>query len=113
MQYIINIRQVLVLGIGFTLLLIDRRIGEMIENSLSKGGIRQENHDRRIRERWGRSRSNMVYFTLLGRGVAGNRGGAPLDKDIVPELGEAPCNGEDDAFSNQNAEHIRRDLCAM
>lgn len=55
----------------------------------------------------------MVCFTLLGGTVVRNRGATSLGKDFVPELGKAQCNGEDDAFSYQNTEHIRRDLCTM
>jgi len=43
----------------------------------------------------------------------GNRGGTSLGKDLVPELGETPHDGEDDAFSYQNTEHICCDLSAI
>lgn len=33
---------------------------------------------------------------------------ATFGKNDVPELGNPPHNGEDDAFSDQNTEHIRR-----
>jgi len=55
----------------------------------------------------------MVYFTLLGGRVVGNRGRTSLGEDFVPELGEAPCGGEDDAFSDQDTKHICCDLCTM
>lgn len=43
----------------------------------------------------------------------GDRGATSLGKYLVPELGEAPCDGEDDAFSYQNTEHICCDLSTI
>ena len=57
--------------------------------------------------------STVVYFTFLRGTLVGNRGATSLGKNLVPELGEAPCDGEDDALAYQNTEHICCDLSAI
>jgi len=54
----------------------------------------------------------MVCFTLLGA-VVGNRGATSFGKDFVLELAEAPNDGEYDAFSYQNTEHVCCDLSTI
>lgn len=38
---------------------------------------------------------------------------ATFGEDFVPELGKPPHDGEDDAFPDQDAEHITRNLPAV
>jgi len=51
-------------------------------------------------------RSNLAWLTLLLRGNVAKNRGATLGKDFVPKLSDPPYNGEDDAFADQDAEHI-------
>jgi len=56
----------------------------------------------------GARRSNLTWLTLLLRGNVAKNRGATFGKDFVPKLGDPPYDGEDDTFSDQDAEHISR-----
>lgn len=43
---------------------------------------------------------------LLLEGSVAKDGGATFGKDEIPKLGDPPYDGEDDAFADQDAEHV-------
>lgn len=58
------------------------------------------------------SRSDLAFLSLLG-GSVGEKGRTKFGEYLIPEFGDAPYDGEDDAFSDQNTEHIGGNLATI
>lgn len=59
-----------------------------------------------------RKNLDLPYLTLL-RGTVLKNCGTSIGKDFIPEPGDAPHDGKDDAFSNQNTEHVSSNFSAI
>jgi len=58
------------------------------------------------------SGSNLACLSLLG-GSGGENCRATSGENLVPEFGDAPHDGEDDAFSDQDAKDIDCNLATI
>jgi len=106
----------IVLDMCFTLLKTGQNIGiSGIVKSLKtvRAGIGDSDQRPKImEEKYGRgiNRSNLAHLVLIFIVNVANNHGATFGEDLVPEFGDPPCDGEDDAFSDQDTKHISRNL---
>jgi len=58
-------------------------------------------------------KSRLILFALLREGSATDERSATFCKDDIPKFAEAKDDGEDDAFPDEDAEHISGDLATV